>query len=195
MKQLFYITVVSFFIIQSFAQSKLSKDNRGLPDMKQEINNHQQAPKWNSLPQPVFYLVNDLVFNSEMLVTIDNDKIETVRVRKDPFEKDGIHYHGTISIKLKSDYEPNFITLMDLAIKQFKIDTENLIFKINGNIVNSDYSQFYVDENFLLKITTDNLETSEFDSKFQIISLQTKPPKPPKQFEKKEDISTKGMQK
>ena len=182
MKQLFFITLLSLFTFQSFAQSKSLQSNKYSEETKQEINNLHQPVKWNSLPQPVFYLVNDLTFNSEMLVTIDHDKIETVRVRKDPFEKDGIHYNGTISIKLKSDYEPHFITLKDLAKKYFSIDTQSLIFKINENVVNSDNSKFYVDENFLLKITSDNLKISEFDSTFQIVSLQTKPPR---QFEKK----------
>lgn len=181
-----------YYSIQSFAQSKSSKSDKYSADVEQEINNLQQPAKWNSLPQPVFYLVNDLTFNSEMLITIDSGKIETVTVRKDPFEKSGIHYSGTIFIKLKSDYEPNFITLEDLAKKYFKTNPESLIFKINGNVVNSDYAKFYVDEKFLLKITADNLETSEFDSKFEVVSLQTKPSK---QFRNKKKIMTKGMQK
>lgn len=192
MKQLFFITLLSLFTFQSFAQSKSVKSYKYSEDPKHEINILHQPIKWNSLPQPVFYLVNDLTFNSEMLVTIDHGKIETVRVRKDPFEKDGIQYNGTISIKLKSDYEPNFITLQDLALKYFKVAPDSLIFQINENVINSDYSKFYIDENFLLKITSNNLKISEFDSTFQIVSLQTKPPK---QFGKKKKMSTKGMQK
>ena len=75
MKQLYIVTLVLVFSLQSFAQSKSLNDNKYSPDAKQEINNLQQPAKWNSLPQPVFYLVNDLTFNSEMLVTIDNGKI------------------------------------------------------------------------------------------------------------------------
>lgn len=109
-------------------------------------------------------LLNNKYVASEVLNTLNSDKIESVTVEKGKVKINNTEYHSKIIVKTKSDYSPNLINIKDLISKYAKLENEKFIFSIDGEIINADQNLMMVDEKNIMQIKVvklDNLENAE----------------------------------
>ena len=59
-------------------------------------------------------------------------------------------------------------------MKYTSIKENSTIFKIDNEIINADYDNYVIDENYILKINVEKFENSEEKLKFNIVNLITK---------------------
>ncbi len=125
--------------------------------------------------KPIGVFVNgSFIGNNTALNVFNVTKIENMNVEKEIFEIDGKVYYGRILIKTKSNYNPKIITLKELSSKYLNLDTSPIVFQINENIINHDYSEYLVDEKFILKIELNKIKTSGMNTEINLIKLITK---------------------
>jgi len=118
---------------------------------------------------PQFYL-NENMIDGHILQTLDSKKIDEVIVEKDEISSSGIVY-----IKTKRNYEPKFISLNELKLKYIDIPINtSTLFMLNGNVINRDFDEFFVDENYILKIEFQNVYNSKESLDIFVINLITR---------------------
>ena len=118
---------------------------------------------------PQFYL-NENMIDGHILQTLDSKKIDEVIVEKDEINSSGIVY-----IKTKRNYEPKFISLNELKLKYIDIPINtSTLFMLNGNVINRDFDEFFVDENYILKIEFQNVYNSKESLDIFVINLITR---------------------
>jgi hypothetical protein len=141
--------------------------------------------------QPAIYLNGEFI-NQTVFITIDHQLIESIEIDKNTneIEIEGKKYFGKIFIKMKEEYNPQFISLTDLKEKYTNLTSGPTIFYINNNILNEDYDQFLVDEKYILRIIVDTFENEKEKLNFNIIRLLTKTKE---NIEKSNEIWVRGL--
>ena len=86
----------------------------------------------------------------------------------------GTEYYGKIYIKMKSDYNPKFLTLKKLSEKYLMLNEIPIIYQIDEKVVEKSSNEILVDENFILKIVVEKINTSENNTEINLIRLITK---------------------
>jgi hypothetical protein len=75
---------------------------------------------------------------------------------------------------MKPGYRPNYISLNELRDKYLNKDHYPAIFFIDEKLVTSDYSDFLVDEKYILKIIVESVENPEEKLGLNVVRLVTK---------------------
>ncbi len=162
---------------QNIIEKKSTAELNYSENSKIEVVYDDSLNTLHSKNKPVGVFVNGIFLNGNLISTINPDKIKTLKVEKKSFEKNGKEYSGKILIELKLDYKPNFISLKELTSKYLTLDTNPIIFQIDENVINWDYNEYLVDENFILKIELKKIKTSKKNTEINLIRLITKTPK------------------
>ena len=113
--------------------------------------------KYKGKKEPAYYLNGELI-NQSILKFIDPNKIENLKVEKGNIEIGNTQYDGKITIETKNNYKPNLISLNDLRKKYTEVDENSVLFQINNDVIDGDYSKYVIDKNYLLKLTINKLE-------------------------------------
>jgi len=195
MKKNIFVLILLFVTFNSFSQNIIGKKSTAKPNYSEnseiKVVYNDSSNTLHSKNKPVGFFVNGIFLNKNLISTINPDKIEKMTVEKESFEKNGKEYFGKILIKMKSDYKPNFISLKELTSKYLTLDTNPIIFQIDENVINQDYNEYSVDENFILKIELNKIKTSEKDTEINLIKLITKTPE---NIKKANEIRIKGTE-
>lgn len=120
------------------------------------------------------YFINDKLVNESILKTLDPNQILSINVEKNEIEIDNIKYYGKLKIETKNNYFPKLISLNDLKAKYIEVREGQTIFKIDNEIINDDYDNFIVDEEFILKIIVENFVNVNEKLKINIVNVITK---------------------
>lgn len=120
------------------------------------------------------YFLNGQLTSESILRTLNPNEIGTVNVEKGDFVINNVKYFGKLKIELKSSYSPKLISLNNLKAKYTNLSGNQTIFKIDNEIVNSNYDNFIIDEKFILKIIVENYENKEEKLNVNFINLITK---------------------
>ena len=178
MKKIFFISV-SLLTLNAFGQIK-SENAKGLKITKQETVSENDTiitvnylNKIESNRKPAYFINGELT-NESVLKTLNPSVIATVNVDKSNIEIENVNYDGKLYIVTKSTYKPKLISLNNLKLKYTSIKENSTIFKIDNEIINADYGNYVVDENYILKINVEKFENSEERLKFNIVNLITK---------------------
>jgi hypothetical protein len=178
MKKIFFISVI-LLTLNTFGQIKSEKVN-GLKIVKQETVSENDTiisvnyiNKIESDRKPA-YFINGKLTNESVLKTLNPNEIETVNIEKGNIEIENVNYNGKLYIVTKSTYNPKLISLNNLKIKYTSIKENSTIFKIDNEIINADYENYIVDENYILKINVEKFENNKEKLKFNIVNLITK---------------------
>lgn len=126
----------------------------------------------NDSKKPIIVLNDEFVAN-EILLTIDPNKIESIRIEKGETNVNNRIYNGKIIIKLKSEKQFNFVTLNDLVSKYSNLKESKVIFSLNGEVLNADPDLKIIDEEKILQIKMIKLDKFETNVKlvhFKILS-------------------------
>lgn len=178
MKKIFFISVI-LLTLNTFGQIKSEKVN-GLKIVKQETVSENDTiisvnyiNKIKSDRKPACF-INGKLTNESVLKTLNPNEIETVNVEKGNIEIENVNYNGKLYIVTKLTYNPKLISLNNLKIKYTSIKENSTIFKIDNEIINADYENYIVDENYILKINVEKFENNKEKLKFNIVNLITK---------------------
>lgn len=120
------------------------------------------------------YFINGKLANESILRSINPNEIETVNIEKENIEIENIKYYGKLYIVTKSTYKPKFISLNNLKLKYTNIKDNSTIFKIDDEVINADYENNLVDENYILKIIVEKFENKNEKLNINFINLITK---------------------
>lgn len=178
MKKILFISVI-LLTLNTFGQIKSEKVN-GLKIVKQEtVSENDTIISVNYInkiesDRKAAYFINGKLTNESVLKTLNPNEIENVNVEKGNFEIENVNYKGKLYIVTKSTYKPKLISLNNLKMKYTSIKENSTIFKIDNEIINADYENYVVDENYILKINVEKFENSQEKLKFNIINLITK---------------------
>ena len=178
MKKIFYISVL-LLTLNTFGQIKSEKVN-GLKITKQETVSENDTiitvnylNKIESNRKPAYFINGELT-NESVLKTLNPNEIATINVEKGDIEIENVNYNGKLYIVTKLTYKPILISLNNLKMKYTSIKENSTIFKIDNEIINADYDNYVIDENYILKINVEKFENSEEKLKFNIVNLITK---------------------
>ena len=181
MKKNVFAIILLFVTFNSFSQDIIGKKSTSKPNYSEnseiKVIYKDNLNKFHSKTKPVGIFVNGIFIGDEsVLNAINSEKIESLNIEKENFEKNGKEYYGKILIEMKSDYNPIFISLKKLTSKYLTLNTSPIIFQIDENIINEDYNEYLVDENFILKIILNIIKTTEKETEINLIKLITKTP-------------------
>jgi len=195
MKKNIFALILLFVTFNSFSQNingkKFTKKSNYSENSEIKVIYNDSLKTLHSKNKPVGIFVNGVFLNENLISAINPNKIETMKVEKDSFEKNGKEYFGKIIIELKSDYKPNFISLKELASKYLTLDTNPIIFQIDENVINQDYNEYSVDESFILKIELNKIKTSKKGTEINLVKLIMKTPE---NIKKANEIRIKGTE-
>ena len=195
MKKNIFALILLFVTFNSFSQNingkKSTEKSNYSENSEIKVIYNDSLKTLHSKNKPVGIFVNGVFLNENIISAINPNKIETMKVEKDSFEKNGKEYFGKIIIELKSDYKPNFISLKELASKYLTLDTNPIIFQIDENVINQDYNEYSVDESFILKIELNKIKTSKKGTEINLVKLIMKTPE---NIKKANEIRIKGTE-
>ena len=169
------------FVIWStitFGQTPDIKDSKTIVDSNKLLQNESSVKviytvKESDKNKPVYYL-NDELVNEPLLSTLNPMLIESINVVQGNILVDNILYYGQIRVKTKNNYNPKSLSLQEIKEKYTKLKSKSSIFMIDGVIVNADYSNYFVDENYILSIIVDRIENPKENIDLGLIKLLTK---------------------
>ena len=176
MKKTFFISIL-FLSIYSFGQVKSEKVNGlKITENKIKVENdtiikviYKKEVENNRKPA---YFINEKLVNESIFKTINPNEIANVNVEKNDIEIENVKYYGKIKITTKSEYNPKLISLNKLKSHYIKTRINDVIFKIDNEIINADYDKYIVDENYILKLIVENYEKDNL--KISFINIVTK---------------------
>jgi hypothetical protein len=178
MKTIFTVLML-FLTFNSFCQElsgiKLINKPSYSENSELKVFYSDKSSEFHSDQKKAGIFVNDkFVGSQEVLNFINQDTIETIKIEKEKFEMNGTEYYGKIYIKMKSDYNPKFLTLKKLSEKYLELNENPIIYQIDEKVVEKSSNEILVDENFILKIVVEKINTSENNTEINLIRLITK---------------------
>jgi len=118
------------------------------------------------------YFINGKHIKGFNPVTIAPNNIDSITVFKEDFTIDTKSYYGQINIFLKKGYSPKWISLNDLKREYIKSVNTPTIFMLNNDFIKLDYSEFFIDEKYILKLEVESMHKQIGD--IQIVRILTK---------------------
>jgi hypothetical protein len=176
-KILFIVTIL--LSINSFGQKPTGKvqglriTNQEIASKNDTIINVLYKNEIENKKKPA-YFINGKLINEGILRTINPNEIATYNVEKKNIEIENVKYHEQLYLVTKSTYKPKLISLNNLKAKYTNLKAKTTIFKIDNAIVNADYNNFIVDENYILKIIVEPFENKNEKLNVTFLNLLTK---------------------
>ncbi|MCF2874764.1 MULTISPECIES: hypothetical protein [unclassified Tenacibaculum] len=158
---------------QNMQQKRINNKPIYSGDSEIRVINNTKSIYQNQSPIGIFVNGN-FIGNQSSLDFINSNKIETLKVEKKSFEKNGTTYNGKILLEMKSGYKSNFITLKSLTEKHLTLDKNPTLYQINEKVLESNKTEFLIDENFILKIIPTKIKTSNNKIEINLIQIITK---------------------
>ena len=120
------------------------------------------------------YFIDGKHFNESILKTLNLQFIDSMTVIKEEITVEDKTFYGQIHIKMKGEYEPKIVSLTDLKSKYLKPSHKPTIFIIDNDVVKSEYNEFLIDENYILRIETQVIKNEKEKLNINVIRLVTK---------------------
>lgn len=166
-------------VINSYGQSrneKAKKTASGLQMTEAIIDSIpvEYIHKTNHDHNPAFFVNGKFLSGSK---NINPDQIKSMNVVHKDTTINGKKYYGQIYLKIKrhhSSYDSSLITLRRLADIYTKLKNKPVLFTIDGKVINTDYSNYKVDKNSILKIVVEKFDTINGSNKLWLVNILTK---------------------
>ncbi|WP_139259791.1 hypothetical protein [Flavobacterium xinjiangense] len=106
---------------------------------------------------------------------LDPDKIETINVIKKDTPINKVSYHGQLYITSKNPEQYDFISLEEIKADFTKINSNDVVYMINGKFIKENLENIKLDRNDILDVEVTNSEafynSRKSDAKFDIINI------------------------
>lgn len=166
---------ILFFTIFIYGLSQ-AQQNRGIK-IKQNIENdtipkivHSQILNYSTI-----VLLDNNYASLETLDLLNPNSIKSIKIEKGSFEINDKKYTGKIIIETKPYLNTTFVTIDQLITKYIKLQKkQNYICSIDGEIINADKNNTFLDEKNILKIKEVKLDKIESPSNLTLIKILTK---------------------
>lgn len=122
--------------------------------------------------KPLIFLNGKFIGNE----SVSANQIESIKVVNGKFKFNGKEYNGKLLITSKPGYKTHNINLTELVKKYTKLNTDNLIFSIDGNVINANKNEVFVDEKNVMQIKVERLDKIEKNKGLYFISILTRTP-------------------
>lgn len=126
-----------------------------------------------------------------IMATIQYSLLDSFYVHHESIHIGQDTYHQQYYIKTKSTYTPKLISLNELKRKYVELKIKTPIFMLNGNIIDADYDQYIVDENYILSIVIETIKHVKRGNDVGFIKLLTKSPE---NIKKSKEIRVRGSE-
>jgi hypothetical protein len=121
------------------------------------------------------WLLDDQKISSSFLKMIDPEKLERIDVGKEGVHFNGQKYNSIVSIATKPNYNPKIITLSDLGLKHLEeLNSEMIIYLVNGDPVTEAYENYILDDKFILKIEVYEKELNDGKLVIPVVNILTR---------------------
>lgn len=104
---------------------------------------------------------------------------------------DQVSYFRQYYFKTKRSFTPKLVSLNDLKAKYVNLKTKHTIFMLDGNIIDADYDQYIVDENYILQILVETMPSTKKNRDIGFIRLLTRSPE---NVKKSKEIRIRGSE-
>ena len=128
----------------------------------------------NSLKKPPLIFLNGQLINSTLFNTINPKSIESINIAKGDKQLEDTFHHGQIEIKTKDNYNIQPISLNQLKHKYTSLKKETVIFTVDNELITENYDNYFVDENYLLRMTIENTKIINEKKAIIFIKILTK---------------------
>ncbi len=173
MKNIFSLAAILWATI-SFGQETNNKPLSALAGKTPTSDTSLKVIYVDEEKKPAATFINGRFFQNQNLTSINPNDIEDLNVVKADTLIGNVQYSGLIYIRTKKDYPLRLVTLTELKNKYTNLKGKPAIFMVDGNFINGDYDNYLVDENNLLTIIVDKLQTEKEQINFGLIKLLTK---------------------
>jgi tRNA A37 threonylcarbamoyladenosine modification protein TsaB len=180
----FLFIILTFLSVTIYAQINQNSSLTGKVDknlfIQQDLNVLKDSiprvvltTKKNIQMEPV-YFINGQHIKSSTIRTLDPNLIKEMNVEKDSVELNGNNYYGKIYITTKNNYQPKLISLNKLQKKYTTTSNNPIVFLLDNEIIDEDYDNFLIDENYILKIEVTDLANSKEKLNITLVKLFTR---------------------
>lgn len=177
MKKYFAITFLFIFMLKVLGQH-----SPGVNTAKGEKNysENDTVPKviypnhhGNELP---LYEINGklMAMTAVSISALGNPQdIESMHIEKKEFSLNNSKYYGKTTLTFKPNLKLKIVSVPDFVLKYTKIK-ENYIVSIDGDVVNADLENTFVNENYIMKVEVKKLEKIKNPKNLYAINLITR---------------------
>lgn len=117
--------------------------------------------------------VNDAIYSGYSVLGINPKSIENVKVNQGTFKVDALAYDKKVQLTLKENNKANLILLSQWAKDNISFEG-NVIFLMNGVVVNSKPSQVLLDQNYVLDYEVIALDQLGLAQPTAVVKVRTK---------------------
>lgn len=175
MKKIIILSFGLFMFKSVYAQKvnglKMSKQNQQYSE-NDSIPKLVMPQKWE-IEKPIVVL-NDKYVASEVLNTLNPNKIESIKIEKNKIQIEGIEYNGKIIVKTKPNYDLSLLKINEFVKKYTDIKDGKYIFLIDGEVINVDENLMLIDEKNVMQIKISKLDKIENSKNLYLITLLTR---------------------
>jgi hypothetical protein len=170
--------IIAFLSMTTFGQ--LTGKVKGLNISKPEIINDTvikvvyNNSKISKNPQPPAIFYNGKLVDYSIMSTFNPESIATMNVVKKDTIIDSVKYYGRIMIQGKTTNNHNYMSLNEFKLKYVSSSENEIVFQIDGNIIDADYDSYLIDEKYILKVIVTPIENTKQKIKIDFINLLTK---------------------
>jgi len=170
--------IIAFLSMTTFGQ--LTGKVKGLNISKPEIINDTvikvvyNNSKISKNPKPPAIFYNGKLVDYSIMSTFNPESIATMNVVKKDTIIDSVKYYGRIMIQGKTTNSHNYISLNEFKMKYVSSSENEIVFQIDGNIIDADYDSYLIDEKYILKVIVTPIENTKQKIKIDFINLLTK---------------------
>ena len=168
-------------IILSICETLSAQKNNGLniSQTKSQYLVNDTIPKvvypqkWETNENLV--LLNEKPTTFQTLSTINPEHIKSIRIEKEKFRFNDKEYNAKIFVETKPEFNTNLITINELILKYTNLKKdENFIYSIDGEILNADEKNTFVDEKYIMQIKVVKLDKIDNPKNLNFIKILTR---------------------
>ncbi|WBL22946.1 hypothetical protein [Zunongwangia sp. HRR-M8] len=127
----------------------------------------------NAEDQVALFIEDQFIGNQTLYATLNPDNIESLKVEKEPFILDSVHFDGKIIITYIDEYQPEYVSIKSIISEQIDIE-DPIVVQIDEEFLDVDYTICKIDKNYLLKLMVKKIPTTKKDDSIILVKFVTK---------------------
>ena len=176
--------IIAFLVFLSF-QSILGS-SQTLPDSLESLTSKVVSPLCDTcisyinkdslkrVDQDYVVEIGNILYSSILLKCLDVKKLRDVDLIKNTVLFNSKTYKAKLRINFIEEYKPKLISLSQLVSNYLKANDVKYIVSIDDEIIDFDYSQCFIDRNYVSTVYSETIEFVKSIDKMIFVSILTK---------------------